>query len=145
VVQSELEAARGWSALRRGKSAAMVSREVARNGEGAATGVDQRPRGRGAHGGAGERGGRVQPTGGGLTATLSEQGSFGASDTWALADRGREREMREAGCVSRPGEKRKMGRSRRNKRILFIYSNRIQTSLNGFDQKVDLPRSKNSK
>jgi hypothetical protein len=60
-------------------------------------------------------------------------------------DRGREREMREAGCVSRPGEKRKMGRSRRNKRILFIYSNRIQTSLNGFDQKVDLPRSKNSK
>jgi hypothetical protein len=27
----------------------------------------------------------------------------------------------------------------------FIYSNRIQTSLNSFDQKVDLPSSKNSK
>jgi hypothetical protein len=67
VVQSELEATWGWSALRRGKSAAMVAREVARNGEGAATGMDQRPRGRGAHGGAGERGGRVQPTGGGMT------------------------------------------------------------------------------
>jgi hypothetical protein len=40
--------------------------------------------------------------------------------------------------------KRGVGRAHMNK-IFFIYSIKSQTSLNCFDQKVDLPRSKKSK
>jgi hypothetical protein len=78
------------------------------------------------------------------SAALSEQGSVGASDAWALADSRRERERREVGCVGRPGEKGKWAETEGTGGFL-IYSNRIQISSNGFDQKLDLRIYKNSK
>jgi hypothetical protein len=59
--------------------------------------------------------------------TLSEQG------------RGEEEgeERREAGRVGRPGEKGKWAEPEETGGF-FIYSSKIQTSSNGFDQKVDL-------
>jgi hypothetical protein len=63
---------------------------------------------------------------------------------WALADSGRKRERREAGRMGQPGEKGKWAKPEGTGGIL-IYSNRIQISLNNFDQKVDLPNLKNSK
>jgi hypothetical protein len=72
------------------------------------------------------------------------RGAPGASDTWAPIDDGRERERRGAGRMGRPGEKGEWAEPEETGGF-FIYSNRIQTSSNIFDQKVDLPRSKNSK
>jgi hypothetical protein len=62
---------------------------------------------------------------------------------WALANNGRERERRDVGPVGQPGEKG-IWVLPQGTGGFFIYSNRIQTSSNGFDQKVDLPSSKNS-
>jgi hypothetical protein len=56
----------------------------------------------------------------------------------------RKRERREAGRVGRPGEKGKLAEPEETGGFL-IYSNKIQTSSNGFDQKVDLLGWKNSK
>jgi hypothetical protein len=67
------------------------------------------------------------------------RGAPGASDAWAPTDRGRkrERERREARRVGLPGEKGKWAEPE-GIGGFFIYSNRIQTSSNGFDQKVVL-------
>jgi hypothetical protein len=66
------------------------------------------------------------------------RGAPEVSDAWALADSGRERERREVGHVGQPGKKGKWAEPQGTGGF-FIYSNRIQTSSNGFDQKVDLP------
>jgi hypothetical protein len=125
MVQSEFEATRGRSAPRRG-SVATTARVAARSGEGATTGMDQRPRGRGAHGVLQkENGGR---RGMGAWSRPAMVGGRGEEwGVWAdLTKKGERAEPEETGGF-------------------FIYSNRIQTSLNSFDQKVDLPSSKNSK
>jgi hypothetical protein len=78
------------------------------------------------------------------TRRCPNRGAPRASDPWAPADSRREKDRREAGCVGRPGEKGKWAEPEGTRGFL-IYSNRIQTSSNGFDQKLDLPSFKNYK
>jgi hypothetical protein len=68
----------------------------------------------------------------------------GAPDAWVSADGGRERERRKAG-VRGPAQGKKKWAESAGTGAFLIYSNKIQTSLNYFDQKEDLPSPKNSK
>jgi hypothetical protein len=62
---------------------------------------------------------------------------------WAPVDSGRERERRGTG-VCGPAWGREEWAEPEGTGKFSIYSNKFQTSLNCFDQKVDLPSSKNS-
>jgi hypothetical protein len=68
----------------------------------------------------------------------------GVSNAWALAGSGRERERRGTGRVGRAGKEEAWAEPE-GTRTFLIYSNEFQTSSNCFDQKVDLPSSKNFK
>jgi hypothetical protein len=74
---------------------------------------------------------------------LPEQGRWG-SDVWAPAGSERERERRRAGVRGPARGKGKWARPEETMEF-SISSNKFQTSLNCFDQKVDLPSSKNFK
>jgi hypothetical protein len=71
------------------------------------------------------------------------RGAPGASDAWALVDNGRERGRRESGHVGQPGEKGKWVEPEGTGGF-SIYSNRIQTNWNNFDQMVDVQSFENS-
>jgi hypothetical protein len=74
---------------------------------------------------------------------LPEQGRWG-SDAWAPAGSERERERRRAG-VRGPARGKGKWAGPEETMEFSISSNKFQISLNCFDQKVDLPSSKNFK
>jgi hypothetical protein len=75
---------------------------------------------------------------------VEEQGSARAWEGWSSVGWGPPRREREGGACGPAQEKEKRAEPKGIVKIL-IYSNKFQTSLNCFDQKVDLPSSKKFK